>query len=439
MTLLICMAAIIAAVIIGNLAKVNTGLIAMLFAFVIGNLILGMSIDEIISLVPIDIIFYLFSITLLFNHAVLNGSMEKVGKKLLRLVGGHRLLIPWAIMVICALVGGLGAGASTPVIVGPFAYAIAISSKVDPVVTAIAICFGNLIGSNNPYNGYGGVISKSLILENGICKTGIDDISNRVWFNCSLMCLVIVAVFFTRMLLIDKKSNNIGSTKVSSIDMADTAGFDKTQIKTVLILVISCLFMFIPAIINLLIPSASLSTVFGLLKPQVVLLAAGVICMFLNLAPWDDVIKGIPLNTIIMITGMYMLIEIGANAGLTDYMSNLLQASIPVALVPGALVFFAAFLSFFSSTTSTVMPLMYPLVPALSSSMGLDPAMLYSCIFFGGLSADISPYSTGGALTLAGCPDPGIRESLILSMTICAAVIPLIVILAVQLGLFSIL
>ena len=71
-------------------------------------------------------------------------------------------------MVVCAIVGGLGAGASTPVIVGPFCFVMAVSAGVSPVTTALAIALGNIMGSNNPYNGYGGVIGKNLIMANGI-------------------------------------------------------------------------------------------------------------------------------------------------------------------------------------------------------------------------------------------------------------------------------
>jgi di/tricarboxylate transporter len=41
-----------------------------------------------------------------------------------------------------------------------------------------------------------------------------------------------------------------------------------------------------------------------------------------------------------------------------DFISGILSSSIPRLLVPAAIVLFAAFLSFFSSSTSTVMPLM---------------------------------------------------------------------------------
>ena len=150
MALTVCLAGIVVSVAVGWRLKLNTGVIAMVFAFVIGYFFLDMSVDDVIGYWPVNIVFYLISIALLFNYATLNGTMEVLGRKMLALLGGRTPVIPWAIALVCAVVGGLGAGASTPAIIGPFAFSMALSSGIDPVLTAVCIAFGNLIGSNNP-------------------------------------------------------------------------------------------------------------------------------------------------------------------------------------------------------------------------------------------------------------------------------------------------
>jgi di/tricarboxylate transporter len=158
----------------------------------------------------------------------------------------------------------------------------------------------------------------------------------------------------------------------------------------------------------------------------------------MDLAPEKNVIRKIPINTIVMIVGVYVLIQVATQAGLVEAISNALSNSIPKFLVPAAIVLFAAFLSFFSSSTSTVMPLMYPLVPGLASSLGLNPVTLYTCIFFGGLSTAVSPFSTGGALTIASCADNEVREALPNKMIVAALITPAITIILATLGLFNI-
>ena len=138
-----------------------------------------------------------------------------------------------------------------------------------------------------------------------------------------------------------------------------------------------------------------------------------------------------------MIVGVYSLIKVAAAAGLVEFISGVLAESIPAFLVPAAVIFFAAFLSFFSSSTSTVMPLMYPMVPTLAASLSLNPIMLYTCIFFGGLATACSPFSTGGAVCIAANPYEDQKELLSNKMIVVALVVPVITIVAATLGLFS--
>jgi di/tricarboxylate transporter len=78
------------------------------------------------------------------------------------------------------------------------------------------------------------------------------------------------------------------------------------------------------------------------------------------------------------------------------------------------------------------------MVPALAAGLNLNPIMLYTCIFFGGLATSCSPFSTGGAVCIAANPYEDQKEMLPNKMIVCALVIPAITIIAATLGLFSI-
>jgi len=428
MALWLSIIAIVAAIVIGWKFKFNTGVIAMAFAFIIGNLVLGLKVSAIINYWPTTIVFYLLSIGLFFTYGTENGTMDALGKKLLYAMGGNSKLIPFAIAIVCAIVGGLGAGASTPAIIGPFAFAMAISAGVSPVLTAMAIAFGNLIGCNNPFNGFGGLVSKGLIEQNGVDEATTMAMGRYIWLNSIIICVIIIVVFY----FLHK------GYKGKKINVEKPAPFTPAQKTTFTIIIIAFLLMVVPAILSTMIKgNAFIKALAGICQPQVIMVIGAVLCAFLKLAPEKNVIKKIPINTIIMIVGVYMLIKVAAEAGLVDAISNALSTSIPRFLVPGAIVFFAAFLSFFSSSTSTVMPLMYPLVPALSASLSLNPVMLYTCIFFGGLTTAVSPFSTGGALTIASCADNEVKEALPNKMIIAALITPAIVIVLATLGIFN--
>ena len=202
MLLWLCIIAIIISIFVGWKFKFNTGIIAMVFAFLLG--ILGkfgeeqtaLRANDVIGFWPTTIVFYLLSIALFFNYATENGTMEVFGQKLLHALGGNAKMVPFAVAIVSAVVGGLGAGASTPAIVGPFAFVMAATAKVHPALTAICITFGNLVGSNNPFNGYGGLISKRLIMENGAEEAAAMSQSLKIWANCSIITIIIIILAY---------------------------------------------------------------------------------------------------------------------------------------------------------------------------------------------------------------------------------------------------
>lgn len=428
MNLFLCIAAIVISIFLGWKFKFNTGIIAMVFAFVIGYCALGLKPTAVIAFWPTTIVFYLLSIALFFNYATINGTMEVLGRKLLYLLGGNAKLIPIAIVIVCAIVGGLGAGASTPAIVGPFAFVMAGAAGVNPVLTCVCIAFGNLIGSNNPINGYGGVIGMNLVKANGVSEAVATQIGTYTWINSSIAAIIIIVFYY-----IVKKGY-----KAEKVAVEKPPKFDATQKKTFTLIIIAFIFMVVPALLGAWLPKVpAIKAIAGFCQPQVIMIIGAVIAAFLKLAEEKQVVKMIPINTIVMIVGVYMLIQVATKAGLVEAITAALSSSIPKWLVPGAIVFFAAFLSFFSSCTSTVMPLMYPMVPGLAAALGLNPVMLYACIFFGGLSTAVSPFSTGGALTIASCADNEVKESLTSKMIVTALVCPVITMIIAEIGLFG--
>ena len=137
-----------------------------------------------------------------------------------------------------------------------------------------------------------------------------------------------------------------------------------------------------------------------------------VIALLMNLAPQKEVIARVPWNTIIMIAGAGMLIAVAVKAGTIDALSAWIGSNVPVALVPIAFSLVAAFMSFFSSTTGVVAPALFPLIPALAVSTGLNPAVLFACTVLGAQSSAISPFSSGGSLILGSCGNEEERNGL---------------------------
>ena len=407
---------IIISIFIGWKFKFNTGVIAMVFAFLIGTLcqfpqvnkageaiMAPLTVNAIVQMFPTMIVFYLIAIALFFGYATETGTMNILGQKLLYILGGNAKLVPLVIAIVAAIVGGLGAGSSTPIIVGPFCFIMAIAAGVSPLLTAMAIGLGNLIGSGNPYNGYGGVIGKNLVIANGVPDDVAMTVANFCWLNSVLVMIVILVVFYI----------GCKGYKGTNVKMEKPPAFTAQQRQMLAIVLVAFFFMIVPALLNTWVKGVPFIETFArVCQPQTVMVIGAVLCAFLRMADERKVIRTCPWSTIVMIIGVYMLIQVANKAGLADAIAVALSSTIPPIFVPVAMIAFGGFLSFFSSSTSVVMPLLYPLVPGLSSGLGINPVTLYSCAYWSGLTTAMSPFSTGGAVVIAACPDEAVKEKL---------------------------
>lgn len=426
MVLTITLIAIVAAIISGWKLKINPGLLAMGLAFLIAVFLMGGKVSSVINYFPVRIVFFLLAIGMFFNYATSNGTMDVLSKHLLHALHGNARLIPWVIAISCAVVAFMGAGAATPAIIGPIAFAIGLSAGLNPILIAIFISCATLIGGDNPINGFGGVISTGLIADT-VYAENATTMGFMVWINsCIKQVIVMIIAYFV-----------LKGYKAKKVVVERPEPFSPLQKKQLALMIIALVLMVVPSILNAWIKAPAIKTLWRFCQPQSIMIIGAVFAVIMKLGNEKDIIRKLPMNTILLISGMYMLLKVAQDAGMTDAISNVMSNSIPKALVPVALVAFSAFLSFFSSGTSVVCPLLYPMVPGLAAAMGLNPVMLFSCVFIGAMSSAISPFSTGGAMVVAGCPEEKIREKLTIALVPVAIIIPIICAILALLGVFG--
>ena len=75
---LIVILTIIISISFGYKLKINTGFFAMAFAYIIGCYILDLKPAEVISMWPIRIFYTIFSVSLFYNFAMANGTLENL-------------------------------------------------------------------------------------------------------------------------------------------------------------------------------------------------------------------------------------------------------------------------------------------------------------------------------------------------------------------------
>lgn len=388
-------AAIALSVAIGYKTKFNTGFFAIVFAYLIGCFAMGMKTKEVIAGWPVSTMFVIFSVSLFYNFALVNGTLEKTARYLLYACRKFPGLLPFALYLASAGIAALGAGFFTVMaFMAPITILICKEAKMDQLTGAVAINCGALSGANFMTSG-SGIIFRGLMEEAGMGEQAFS--YTAVIFVASVIFSLLLIAGFR---YIPKSNRNIGKGVSFEKPEPFTA---KQKINLYMMIAMIAVVLIFP-ILHIIVPNVKLITFINS-KIDVGLVAVlfSVIAMFFGLAPQKEVIAKVPWNTIIMICGVGMLINVAIAAGTIDLLAAWAGSSLPVWIVPIAFSVIGAIMSFFSSTLGVVCPALYPLVPTLAEATGLNPLVLFACIVIGAQSSAISPFSSGGSLVLGSC------------------------------------
>lgn len=387
--------AIALSVAIGYKTKFNTGFFAMVFAYLIGCFAMGMSTKSVIAGWPISTMFVILSVSLFYNFALVNGTLEKTARYLLYACRSFPGLLPFALYLASAGIAALGAGFFTVMaFMAPITLLICKEAKMDTLTGAVAINCGALSGANFMTSG-SGIIFRGLMDDGGLAEASFG-YSAVIFVSSVIFSLLLIAGFR----YIPKSNRNIGKGVTFEKPEAFT---EKQKINLFLMIAMIVVVLMFP-ILHIILPGASLITyINSKIDVGLVAIVFSVIAMFFGLAPQKDVIAKVPWNTILMICGVGMLINVAIEAGTIDLLASWAGSSLPAWFVPIAFSFIGAVMSFFSSTLGVVCPALFPLVPTLAETVGLNPLVLFACIVIGAQSSAISPFSSGGSLVLGSC------------------------------------
>lgn len=406
--LILCLAAIIISIVVSNIWKVNMGFLAMSFAFIIGCLVQGKSASTIYGYWPDNIAFFLMACCLFFGYARENGTLQTFGNKLLYKFKDHTLVIPWVIFAISAILGYMGTGSGTIFIIAPVAYIMGAQIGLDPLVTACAVNMGYVCGGWNPWTGTG-VILYGLMEENGMdtaLATATYFRAYGLWLVRAVLLFALVFCYFT-FFKKKAKGNNEKSVR-TKLEMEKPDDFTPIQKKTFRLILIAVVLIVIPNVINswFKVDSVLFKNLVKLCKPQAICIIFALIASSMKLADTKKVLAKLPMNTIIMISGICFLMTIATDANLVEVIANWFESNnIASWLIFPILVILSGVLSFFSSATGVVCPLLFPLVPALSAATGLNAVGLYAAIMSGADTTSLSPFSTAGSQLVALAPE----------------------------------
>jgi di/tricarboxylate transporter len=413
---LVVILAIAVAIALGYLTRINIGLFAIAFAYIIGCFAMGMKPGEIIELWPLKIFFVIFSVCLFYSFAMINGTLEKMAEHMLYRCRKAPWLLPYAIFVTATLIAAMGAGYYTVLaFMAPLTLILCRRTGMGLILGGMAVNYGALCGANF-VSSQSGIIFRGLMVNAGISETQAFINAFAIFLATLVLPLIILILF----VLFSRRGE--GSETAADIAAMDRPSPLTGQQRTTLILTLVMMAIVLAAPLATLILPDNATARFINSKIDIGLIAGifSVIALLLKLGDEKKAIASLPWATLIMICGMGMLISVAIKAGTIDQLSHWIGGNIPALLVPIILGVVAGIMSLFASTLGVVTPALFPTVPALANMLSIDPMLMFVAIVLGSQATSISPFSSGGSLILGSAPDEA-RASLFPQLLLRAA------------------
>lgn len=360
------------AILLGFVRKMNTGLLCIAFALLLGRMS-GVSDADIIKGFNASLFIMLLGVTYLFSMAQINGSLDLLAQKVIALSGRRVYLIPVIIYLFSIILAALGPGSvPTMAIMMVFSMSLAAEMKISPVLLSTLTVLGACAGGLSPLAATG-IIGANLCAEFGLTGIENDFLLNGVFSFTVYAVIVYVALGGYKL----RAAGNVQDKEIPA--------FNKRQLTT-LAGIIAMVLMVMLLRINV-----------GLVS-----FAVAAVLSFLRVSDEVKAIKHIPWNTLLLITGVGVLMQLIIDLGGIDILSAALVSIMNERTAAAVMGLTSGIMSWFSSSSGVVMPTLIPTVPHIAQQLGgVNELELASSITTISHVAAISPLSTGGALALA--------------------------------------
>ncbi|EML9030290.1 SLC13 family permease, partial [Acinetobacter baumannii] len=380
---------------LGYKTKINIGFFTIAFAYLIGCFGMGLKPSEVIELWPVKIFFIILSVTLFYNFALANGALEKLASHLLYKCRKFPQFLPLAIFFAATIIAGLGAGFYTVLaFMAPITLLLCKKTNMNMIIGGMAANYGALAGANF-MTSQSGIIFRSLMENTGITSQTAFSYSSGIFVLTLIIPIAVLGIYT----LWNRKSNSI------VIEDQKPEPFDKKQKQSIFLIILMMSIVLVFPILHLVFPDVkTISFLNSKIDIAFLAITFSLISLLMKLADEKKVIALVPWGTLIMICGVGMLIALGVKLGIITTLSEWLANNVPVWVIPVLLCLISAIMSVFSSTLGVVAPTLFPIVPALALTSGLNPLVLFICIVVGAQSTAISPFSSGGSLIMASAP-----------------------------------
>lgn len=394
---------ILIAIALGYITKINIGIYAIVFAYILGCYALDLKSSQVIDLWPIKIFFIIFSVTLFYNVSLANGALEKLASHLLYKCKNFPHLLPLVVYFSATLIAGLGAGFYTVLaFMAPITLLLCQRTNMSILIGGMAVNYDALAGANF-MSSQSGIIFRGILENVGINNTTAFTYSIYIFIVTFILPIILIGGYT----FLYRNKNNI------QIEDTQPEPFNIKQKTSLTMIVMMMAIVLVFPILNLVFPdNANISFINNKIDISFIAIIFALISLVLKLADEKKVIALVPWGTLIMICGMGMLISVAVKTGVIDILSSWISGNVAVWMIPLIICIIGAIMSIFSSTLGVVTPTLFPIVPAIATASGIEPALLFVCIVVGAQATAISPFSSGGSLVLGSAPETINKQAL---------------------------
>jgi di/tricarboxylate transporter len=392
--------------VVGTLTTVNIGALALAASFALGMGLAGEDLDTVLSGFPVDMFLILFGVTYLFAVAANNGTVSWLVQICSSAVRGKKVILPLVIFLVSVVPTAFGAvGPAVVALLAPVAMRVARRHNLSPQLAGLLVVHGTTAGGFSPLN-LGGVIVNGTLERNGIPSNPVE-----LFFFSFAYNLVLGLVLWQTLEGIRRRSvkaeifaearagaSSNGQTDLDAhvaADVADedTVGFSWRNVVT------------IAAFLGVAAGAVVLGIDIGLLA-----LAAAVILNVVASGPEQSVTSKVAWDAIVLICGLLTFVAVLERIGTVEMVGHSV-ARLDSPLLGALFILLAAgAVSAFASTFGTVgalVPLSLPLLATGDITVsGFAVALAISASV-----VDASPFSTNGALLIAGSPETERRRT----------------------------
>lgn len=361
----------------------NTGVLAVALAYIVGVYFAGLSVNAVSEYLPQQLVLTLVGVTLLFGMAQQNGTLNRLAGFAIKTARGSPALLPFIFFLLAFALSAIGPGNIASVaLIAPIGMVVAVNSGVSALVMAIMICTGANAGAFSPV-ALTGIVNVGLMNQ-----IGLNDPSTSLRIFLFVAALQAVSALGAYFVFGGYRVRNT-MVKDSEIKQPQVQPFDARHVITlaaILALVIGVVIFNIAVVVG----------AFAI---------AGLLALF-KIGDIEVGLQHLPWGVISLIAGISVLVGLLETTGSLELATQLMASYSSPGTVNTMLAFVAGLISIYSSSSGVVMPTFIPLLPGLMQAVGGGSLTdMVVAVDVGSHLVDVSPLSTLGALCLAALPE----------------------------------